>query len=57
MRIVTPSEPVAHKTPSQQALAEFKVAVDIWFAHMDPLDRLIAQTYAAGYRDERITEK
>jgi hypothetical protein len=47
MRIITPSEPVGKKTPSEQALAEFKVAVDIWFARMDNTEMLAATNYAS----------
>jgi hypothetical protein len=33
---------------SKRALAEFKVAVDLWFAMMDPADKAEAATYATS---------
>ena len=42
MRIVTPSEPAEKKILSEQALIEFKVAVEIWFRMMDDHDRQAA---------------
>lgn len=47
MRIVTPSEPAEKKALSEQALIEFKVAVEIWFRMMDDRDRLLAVNYAS----------
>jgi hypothetical protein len=49
MKIVTPSEPKGEKTLSQQALVEFKVAVDIWVDKMDDHDRQAAINYVRAH--------
>jgi hypothetical protein len=54
-RRVSVRKPEPTKTEAQKAFAEFKIAVDIWFARMDDATRRDAVVYAVAKGKERLS--